>query len=109
MYQYIFDEKTTEKIKDSTNKAKSVLEQFADVDEKYTFGDKMDIGLDLKRNDYIAPSREEVEQKAKNSLESYKNQNINSINESFAKQSAQIDEDIKNTKTMDFIHSLYIF
>lgn len=99
MYQYIFDEKTTEKIKDSTNKAKSVLEQFADVDEKYTFGDKIDIGLDLKRNDYIAPSREEVEQKAKNSLESYKNQNINSINESFAKQSAQIEEDIKNTKT----------
>lgn len=98
MYQYIFDEKATEKIKDSTNKAKSILEQFAEVDDKYTFGDKMDIGLDLKRNDYVAPSQAEVEEKAKNSLESYKKQIINSINDNFQKKSEKIDEDIKSTK-----------
>lgn len=59
----------------------------------------MDIGLDLKRNEYTAPTKEQVEQKAKNSLESYKNQNINSINENFQKKSEQIDEDIKNLKS----------
>lgn len=99
MYQYIFDEKETKKITDSTNKAKNILEQFAEVDSKYTFGEKMDIGLDLKRNEYTAPTKEQVEQKAKNSLESYKNQNINSINENFQKKSEQIDEDIKNLKS----------
>lgn len=99
MYQYIFDEKSTEQIKDSTNKAKSVLQEFEKIDNKYTFGDKMDIGLDLKRDEYVAPSKEEVEQKAKNSLESYKNQNVNAINDSFDKKSKQIEQDIEMVKS----------
>lgn len=103
MYQYIFDEKATEKIKDSTNKAKSILEQFNEVDDKYTFGDKIDIGLELKRNEYVAPTKEEVEEKAKNSLESYKNQNINSINDTFSKKSEQIDESIQKVKDNNIV------
>lgn len=98
MYQYIFDEKSTEKINDSTKKAKSILEQFEEVDDKYTFGDKMDIGLNLTRKEYIAPTKAEVEEKAKNSLEAYKNQNINSINDTFSKKNEQIDESIQKVK-----------
>lgn len=100
MYQYIFDEKSTEKINDSTKKAKSILEQFEEVDDKYTFGDKMDIGLNLTRKEYIAPTKAEVEEKAKNSLEAYKNQNINSINDTFSKRMNKLMKVFKKLKTI---------
>ena len=74
MYQYIFDETTTKDIKNNTANSKNILEQFADVDNKYTFGNPVDIGLNLQKDNYVAPSQEEVKNKAKNSLESYKNE-----------------------------------
>ena len=94
MYQYIFDETTTKDIKNNTANSKNILEQFADVDNKYTFGNPVDIGLNLQKDNYVAPSQEEVKNKAKNSLESYKNEKIGQINDNFDEKSQKIDANI---------------
>lgn len=98
MYQYIFDETTTKDIKNNTANSKNILEQFADVDNKYTFGNPVDIGLNLQKDNYVAPSQEEVKNKAKNSLESYKNEKIGQINDNFDEKSQKIDANIDKSK-----------
>lgn len=95
MYQYIFDNSTTQKINDSASKAKSVLEQFDEVDKKYSFGNTSDIALNLQRNNYVAPSEQEVKTQAENSLKNYKNESINKINNTYEQKAEQIDEKIK--------------
>ena len=98
MYQYIFDEDTTNKIINSTNKTNSVLEKFSEVDNKYSTLTSSSQNLDLQKMEYRKPTNEEVENKAKNSLEEYKQSNISSINNSYDKKSEIIDESIKNAK-----------
>lgn len=98
MYQYSFDEKTTDKITDSTKKAKDIFDEFAKIDDKYIFGDKYNYDLDLKKIDYVAPTQEEVEEKAKNTLQSYKNQEIKAINDNYDKKNEQINQSVEQTK-----------
>lgn len=98
MYQYTFDEKTTDKITDSTEKAKNIFDEFAKIDDKYIFGDKYNYDLNLEKIDYVAPSQEEVEEKAKNSLQSYKNQEIKAINDDYDKKTEQINQSVEQTK-----------
>lgn len=98
MYQYSFDEKTTDKITDSTKKAKDIFDEFAKIDDKYIFGDKYNYDLDLKKIDYVAPTQEEVEEKAKNTLQSYKNQEIKAINDNYDKKNEQINQNVEQTK-----------
>ncbi len=98
MYQYLFDDDVTDKVKSSTNKSKSVLEQFDDVDKKYALGNKVDTKLTLKRMDYSEPTQEEVLKKAKNSLSDYKNKGIDKINSNYQLKNEQIDNSIKNVQ-----------
>lgn len=98
MYQYIIDDNTTKKVKDTTSKTKSVLDKFNDVDKKYTVGNKIDSKLSLQKIDYKAPSQDEVLSKAQNSLNDYKSSSIDSINNKYNLQNSQIDKSINNLK-----------
>ena len=98
MYQYLFDDNTTQKLQDSTTKTKNMLEKFSDVDKKYTFGNKTDSKLTLKKIDYIAPDQNQVLSEAENSLNGFKNNSIDKINNNYALKNEQIDSSIKAVK-----------
>lgn len=98
MYQYIFDDETTKKINDSTTKAKSVFEQFNDIDNRYSNLANTDNKLELEKVEYTKPTQSQVQKRAQESLESYKNSSINSINENFDKKNQNINEDIESAK-----------
>lgn len=101
MYQYLFDDNTTQKVKDNTEKTKSVLEQFSEIDKKYTQGTKADTNINLQKLDYVAPTQEEVTTKAENSLAQYKNDGIEKINSDYNLQNTQIDNSIKELKDQE--------
>ncbi len=101
MYQYLFDDNTTQKVKDNTEKTKSVLEQFSEIDKKYTQGTKANTDINLQKIDYVAPSKEEVTTKAQNSLAQYKNDGIEKINSDYNLQNSQIDNSIKELKNQE--------
>ncbi|MBE7075289.1 MAG: hypothetical protein E7376_04855 [Clostridiales bacterium] len=98
MYQYIIDDETTKKVKDLTNVSKSVLEQFNEVDEKYATN-KKHIDLNLQKLEHKVPTQQEVENKAKTSLNNYKNENLEQINNNYFNKSQQIDDSIEQIKS----------
>lgn len=108
MYQYIIDDNTTKKVKDTTLKTKSVLDKFNDVDKKYTIGNKIDSKLSLQKIDYKAPSQDEVLSKAQNSLNDYKSNSIDSINNKYNLQNSQIDKSINNLKSNEKVQKANI-
>ncbi len=108
MYQYIIDDNTTKKVKDTTLKTKSVLDKFNDVDKKYTVGNKIDSKLSLQKIDYKAPSQDEVLSKARNSLNDYKSNSIDSINNKYNLQNSQIDKSINNLKSNEKVQKANI-
>lgn len=108
MYQYIIDDNTTKKVKDTTLKTKSVLDKFNDVDKKYTVGNKIDSKLSLQKIDYKAPSQDEVLSKAQNSLNDYKSNSIDSINNKYNLQNSQIDKSINNLKSNEKVQKANI-
>ena len=98
MYQFTFDEDTTNKIKDKTNKSKTIFEQFSDVDNKYNTLNSTDNSLTLEKIDYVKPSDEEIKNKAENSLSNYKNTNLASISENFEEKNNMLDKSIEKTQ-----------
>ena len=98
MYQYIFDETTTNKANESTKKSKDIFEQFYEVDNKYNTLTNKTGELVLEKIDYTKPTQEEIEKNAKNSLENYKNASISNINSNFDEKSSNIDESIEEAK-----------
>lgn len=98
MFQYSFDNDTTKKVQDSTSKTKSVLEQFDQVDKKYTNGSRVNSNLSLQKIEYNAPSQQEVLQKAQNSLSDYKTKNEQAIEANYKTKGEQIDQSIQNVQ-----------
>ena len=98
MYQYTFDDTTTEKLNQTTQNSKTILEQFADVDNKYNSFTTTAQNLDLEKMEYTKPTKEQVESDAKLSLENYKNQTLNTINNNYAEKSENIDNAVKTAK-----------
>lgn len=98
MYQYLFDEDTTNKIKESTSKTKSVLDKFNDIDKKYSTGNKVDSKISLEKISYNAPTQEEVLKKAENSLYDYKTTKQDAINDDYNLQNEQINQSINSIK-----------
>ena len=99
MYQYIIDDNTTKKVKDSTTKTKSVLDKFSDIDKKYTVGNQIDSDISLRKIDYKTPTQEEVAKQAENSLFDYKTSGVDSINNKYDLQNSLVDKSIKDLKT----------
>jgi len=94
MYQFNVDEQTTKKVKQQAEQSKSILEKFQEVDDNYKIrSDKQE--LNLKELEYEKPSIEQVESSAKSSLESYKNNSLQGIEDSFKTKSEQIDQSVK--------------
>lgn len=98
MYQYIFDEDTTKKIKDKTEKSNNIFEQFSEVDNKYSTLTNANNSLELEQMEFTKPTVDEVKTKAENSLQDYKMSNINSINETFDTKVNQINKDVEQVK-----------
>ena len=98
MYQYIFDETTTNKANESTKKSKDIFEQFYEVDNKYNTITNQTGDLNLEKINYTKPTNEEIEKNAKNSLESYKNSSISNINSNFDEKKQNIDQSIQELK-----------
>lgn len=98
MFQYSFDNDTTKKVQDSTSKTKSVLEQFDQVDKKYTTGNKTNSNISLQKIEYSAPTEQEILQKAQNSLSDYKTKGIEAIESDYKTQSEQLDKSIQSVK-----------
>lgn len=98
MYQYLFDEDTTNKIKESTSKTKSVLDKFNDIDKKYSTGNKVDSKISLEKISYNVPTQDEVLKKAENSLYDYKTSKQEAINDDYNLQNEQINQSINSIK-----------
>ena len=77
MYTYKFTDEQSEKI----NKQANLFDEFKNIDKKYSF-DNSDLTLD--RMEYTAPTKEEVEESAKSSLQSYLDQGKNDILEEYS-------------------------
>ena len=112
MYQYIFDEDTTKKLNEKTNKSKTIFEQFSDVDNKYSTLNSTTGELNLEKMEFEKPTEEEVKQKAENSLSNYKNESLNSITDNYSQKSDSIDKSIQKVKEQgegekNEIYSLY--
>jgi len=99
MYQYSFDENTTKEIEESTKNSKNLLEKFSDIDKKYDTLTNSNSELNLTKMEYSVPSVFEVETKAKNKLEDYRNSNVNAIEEKYATKIDQVDEQKNDIKS----------
>lgn len=99
MYQYIFDEDTTNKIQKNTSNSKNIFDRFTEIDNKYAnIGANNNTSLNLQKKSYEKPSQEQVELDATNSLTDYKNSSINSINETFDDKDEKLNENIEKAK-----------
>lgn len=99
MYQFTFDEDTTKKVESQTTKTKSILEQFSEVDNKYSSLSSLgQSDLNLQELTYQKPTDEEVKTKAENSLSEYKNSSISSINSNFDTKNKNINVSIESAK-----------
>lgn len=99
MYQFTFDEDTTKKVENQTKKSKSILEQFSEVDNKYSSLSSLgESDLNLQELTFKKPTEAEVKTKAENSLSEYKNSNIASINSNFETKNKNIDNSIEEAK-----------
>ncbi len=76
MYTYKFTDEQSEKIKQQSN----LFDEFKNVDKKYSFDNS---NISLERKEYTAPSAEEVEASAKESLQSYLDEGKNDILEEY--------------------------
>lgn len=95
MYQFTFDQDTTNKLTENTKKSKTVLEQFDEIDNRFNTMSSDTQKLNLTKMEYTRPSDEEVKKQAENSLYDYKTSNVNSINKDFETKSNSLDNSIK--------------
>ncbi len=95
MYQFTFDQDTTNKLTENTKKSKTVLEQFDEIDNRFNTMSSDTQKLNLTKMQYTKPSDEEVKKRAENSLYEYKTSNVDSINKDFETKSNSIDSSIK--------------
>ena len=98
MYQYTFDDETTQKVAQNSEKVTAIFDQFNKVDQKYSTLNNVDVDLNLKEMEYEAPSVEEIKTKAENSLQEYKSSNLDGINNNFEAESNKLDKSIEETK-----------
>ena len=98
MYQYTFDNNTTNSVADSTKKSKTIFEEFGEVDNKYNSLTNSSQNLNLEKMEYVRPTSKDVQEKAENSLEAYKNTSINYINQNFDEKNKNIDKSIEKAK-----------
>lgn len=98
MYQYIFDEDTTNKLKTTTAKTKAIFDQFGAIDNKYNTLAKGENELNLEKMNYSKPTDEEISKKAKDSLQEYKTSGIDSINNEYLEKQEQAKKSISNLK-----------
>ncbi len=98
MYQYIFDEDTTNKLKTTTAKTKAIFDQFGAIDNKYNTLAKGENELNLEKMNYSKPTDEEISKKAKDSLQEYKTSGIDSINNEYLEKQEQANKSISNLK-----------
>lgn len=98
MYQFIFDDKTKDKINEISSNSKSIFKQFEDVDKRYSNLTDIQGDLNLTKMEYTKPTEEEVNESAKNSLQEFKNSSINNINDNFDKKNSDLSESIKSVK-----------
>lgn len=98
MYQYIFDDETTNKVNQKTKSAKSIFDQFNDVDDRYSNLWTVGGEPNLEKINYQKPSSEEVKQNATSALEGYKNSSINNINQSFEEKNKKLNDNITSAK-----------
>ena len=106
MYQYVFTDdeikKTEEKLKggDKIEMSQTIKDKFKQVDDEYVKykGDNLYENFSLNKLNFEKPSQEEVTKRAKNSLQNYKNESIEGINQEYETKSANLDEQILSSK-----------
>ena len=85
MYEYKFSDEQTEKI----NKKTAVLDSFKQIDKKYSFNNDE---LKLERKTFTAPSTEEIQSIAEDSLKEYKLSGIDKIKTDYASKISDLNQ-----------------
>ena len=94
MYEYKFSDEQTEKI----NKKTAVLDSFKQIDKKYSFDNDE---IKLERKTFTAPSTEEIQSIAEDSLQEYKLSGIDKIKTNYASKISDLDQkEIQNQQNL---------
>lgn len=100
MYSYKFSDKDVDL--DKSSEKEKVFEKLKEVDNKYTYATTPKVSDDepkFEKKSYKAPTDDEIEQMAKDSLESYKDGSLSKIDDEFSKKFGNLDE--KTEKLID--------
>ncbi|MBO5884671.1 MAG: hypothetical protein J6Q51_02640, partial [Clostridia bacterium] len=96
MYQYTFSNKDTETITEKTKNYSNLLDEFKQIDKKFSSLD--DSELNLEKKSFEKLSDEQIKQQAENNLFDYKQSSIQNINDEYATKTDDIDQNIKQTE-----------
>lgn len=96
MYQYTFSNKDTEKLTEKTKNYSNLLEDFKQIDKKFSSQD--DGGLNLEKKSFEKLSDDQIKKQAENDLHEYKQSTIKNITDEHSSKKEAIDESIKNTE-----------
>lgn len=105
MYQYSINEKDTEEIQKLQNISSNINSKLQEIDNKYetTLNTNRDVTYNppnFQKIEYVAPTEQQVKEKAENSLSEYKTSSIDAINQKYDDKISDIDEKVVTKQKM---------
>lgn len=96
MYQYTFSNKDTEKLTEKTKNYSDLLENFKQIDQKFSSQDSG--SLDLEKKTFTKMSDEDIKERAENNLFDYKESSLKNINDEYSAKENSLDENLQQAK-----------
>ena len=96
MYQYTFSNKDTEKLTEKTKNYSDLLENFKQIDQKFSSQDSG--SLDLEKKTFTKMTDEDIKERAENNLFDYKESSLKSINDEYSAKENSLDENLQQAK-----------
>lgn len=96
MYQYTFSNKDTEKLTEKTKNYSDLLENFKQIDQKFSSQDSG--SLDLEKKTFTKMSDEDIKERAENNLFDYKESSFKNINDEYSAKEKSLDENLQQAK-----------
>ena len=96
MYQYTFSSEDTENLTQKTKKYSDLLDGFKDVDKKFSSQDEP---FTLEKKTFTKPTDEEISSKAQDSLQDYKTQQLQAIEDDYNTKTTNIDTKIESANS----------
>lgn len=100
MYQYSIKDKEAESAVDKTYKSQKLSDEFDKIDKKFNDLTNTNVDLNLQELDYIAPTKEDVKQRAENNLKDYKDKSLQKIENDFNSEKKSLNDSIASAETI---------